>query len=442
MASVYKFGGQSIANYDRIQRCLDIIEAAADKGVVVVVSAHGDTTDRLLRAARSALEGNTDISDIRKYHMELIDALIVPSGLIEPLLVKLETLLHGVWLLKELTPRTLDHIISFGERLASRIISGALVTRGRNSVAINSYDVGMITDDHFGSASPLHGIETGLGEAFAKIEGIPVVTGFLGKNSRGEITTLGRSGSDFSATIIAAGIGASEVVIWKNVDGVMTADPSVDPRARNIPELSFDEASELAYFGAEVLHPSTLIPAIKKGIPVRVVNAFKENDLGTSIFAEPVITKSIAKSVAYKEDVTLFHLSSQRLHSVPDVLNSALAALKKLGIVAHMVTTSEAGISLITQSDLSDEQKMEATEALKRIAPVSSYPAMAIVCIVGDELKGRADAIGKIFTSLGEVGINAKAITKGASEINIGVLIKNEDIPKAVRALHGLILAR
>lgn len=438
---VLKFGGKAIGEPEYLGRCLDMIEGAASRRPVVVVSAHGDTTDELEKLAQSALSGKIMTGRLREYHEELASEHGVDLTVIDPLLMRLEALLHGIGLVKELTPRTMDHVLSFGERLSSRIVAGALTARGTNAVAVNAYDVGMVTDSNFGSARPLSGVESVIAKSFKAIKDIPVVTGFIAKDGNGEITTMGRSGSDFTATLIAAAIGADEVEIWKSVDGVMTADPGVDGKACNIPELSFDEASELAYFGAEVLHPATLVPAIRKGIPVRVANILNRDDPGTVILDKPVITKEIAKSVAYKEGVALFHLMSPRLHSVPDVLGEALRILKEFGIVAHMITTGEASISLITQSGLAVETMRGACEKLGEIAEVNCVPNMAIVCVVGDELKGNPASVGRIFTALAEAGVNARAITRSASEINLAFLVPEADLEKSVKSIHSLIVS-
>jgi len=406
-----------------------------------VVSAHGRTTDQLIDLARRAVKGEIRTGPVRDYHHELAGALGVAAGMIDSLLDRLESLLHGIGLLKELTPRTLDHVMSFGEQLSSRIVAGALAVRGLQALPVCSYDIGMVTNSRFGDATPLRQSGAEIRERLAGFDGIPVITGFLGKNQEGDITTLGRSGSDFTATYIGGALGAEEVIICKDVDGIMTADPTAEDLARNIPELSFEEASELAYFGAEVLHPATLLPAISKNVPVRVINAMKDNDVGTAILSKPVKTGSIAKSIVYKEDVTLLHLDSPRLHSVPRVLSDALAALEGEDIVAHMITTSEAGISLITQSGLDEKKIGRAVGLLSDIAPAESTPHMAIICVVGEELKGRADSVGRIFQSLAGVGINARVITRAASEINVAFLVTNKEIPAAVRALHALILS-
>lgn len=438
---VLKFGGKTMGTPEDLGKCLEIVEAQARRKPVVVVSAHGRTTDELEVLARKALAGEIKTGGIRDYHLDLASEFGVAAGIVDPLFTRLEALLHGIGLVKELTQRTMDNVLSFGERLSSRIVAAALSARGTRAVPVNSYDVGMITDSSFGNASPLPGIGGDIRSKIGAIAEIPVVTGFIAKDKNGEITTLGRSGSDFTATFIASALGVEEVEIWKNVDGVMTADPSLDERARNIPKLSFEEASELAYFGAEVLHPATLVPAISEGIPVRVANMHRRDDPGTVIVSQPVITDDLAKSIAYKEDVALFHLLSPRLHSVPDVLSSALAILKECGIVAHMITTGEAAISLITQSGLGDDAIGKARERLSGIAEVHCDRDMAIICVVGDELKGKPRSIGMIFQALAEAGVNARAITRSASEINVAFLVPDGDLKKAVRALHTLIVS-
>jgi aspartate kinase len=439
---VLKFGGGTLSTPGRLERCLDLIEKSAEREPAVVVSAHGKTTDRLIELARRAVTGEIRTGPVRDYHHELAETLGVAAGMIDSLLDRLESLLHGIGLLKELTPRTLDHVMSFGERLSSRIVAGALAVRGLRALPVCSYDIGLVTDSRFGDASPLAQSGAEIRERLSGFEGIPVITGFLGKNQEGDITTMGRSGSDFTATYIGGALGAEEVVICKDVDGVMTADPTVDDRARNIPELSFEEASELAYFGAEVLHPAALLPAISKNVSVRVINAMRDGDVGTAILSKPIKTSAIAKSIVYKEDVTLLHLDSPRLHSVPRVLSDALAALEEEDIIAHMITTSEAGISLITQSGLDEKRVSRAVGLLFPVAPAESTPHMAIICVVGEELKGRADSIGRIFESLAAAGINARVITRAASEINVAFLVANDEITAAVRALHSLILSK
>jgi aspartate kinase len=437
---VMKFGGGTLATSRRVNRCLDLIEQQKSRDPVVVVSAHGATTNQLVAAANSALSGEIKTNELWERHLELARGLSVAEGLVQPLLDNLEALLHGIGLIRELTPRTLDKIMSFGERLSARIVAGALAARGVRAVPLCAYDIGLQTNSRFGDATPLESSLAELSKNLSKQEGVSVVTGFVGKDAAGDITTLGRSGSDFSATYIARAIKAEEVVIYKDVDGVMTADPSLEAAALNIPELSFDEASELAYFGAEVLHPATLLPAIEMEIPVRVVNAFSEDQQGTVIRGQPKISQRIAKSVVYKEGVTLFHLDSPRLHSVPEILDKALHVLEEQEVVAHMIATSEAGISLISRSGLDDARRSATITKLEKLAPLKCCPDMGIICLVGEELRGKADAIGKIFTRLAEAGINGRVITRSASEINLAFLVADSEIASAVHQLHNLVL--
>lgn len=437
---VLKFGGVTLSTPEWINRCLDHIERLQPRRPIVVVSAHGKVTDQLIAAAKEAQQGRVRLGQLREYHLELADAMGVAQSMVNPLLDQLLSLLHGIALLKELTPRTMDHVMSFGERLSVRVTAGALVQRGIRALPVNAFDIGLVTDNRFGEARPLPSSEAEVGAKLKAMDCMPVVTGFLGKNEAGEITTLGRSGSDYTATYLAACVGAEEVQIFKAVDGVMTTDPSLDDRALNVPEMSFAEASELAYFGAEVLHPAAILPAVDKDIPVRVVNAKKDDDPGTQILSRPVISKRMAKAVVYKEDVTLYHMTSPRLHAVAYVLNDALRALSDVGITAHMVSTSSAGISIIAEAGLDVVRTKKPCNILEAIATTKCHPRQAIICMIGDELRGRHDAVAKVFSALTAAGINPRVITRSASEINLAFLVTNDEILPAVKALHGLLI--
>lgn len=438
---VCKFGGVTLSTPEWVDLCLDRIEHLQDRQPILVVSAHGKITDQLVEAAKEAQQGRVRLGNIREYHLDLADALDVSHSMLNPLLDQLLSLLHGIALLKELTPRTMDHVMSFGERLSVRMIAGALTQRGIRALPVNAFDVGLITDDNFGAARPLPSSEAEVGAKLRAMDCMPVVTGFLGKNQAGEITTLGRSGSDYTATYVAAAVGAEEVLIFKAVDGVMTSDPGVVDGALNVPEMSFAEASELAYFGAEVLHPAAILPAIDKDIPVRVINAKKEGDRGTIILSRPVVSSRMAKAVVYKEDVTLYHMTSPRMHAAAFVLNDALRALADVGIAAHMVSTSSAGISIIAESGLDERRTKKPCAILEKIATTKCHHRQAIICMIGDELRGRHDAVARVFQVLSDAGINARVITRSASEINLAFLVANDEILPAVKALHQLLLA-
>jgi len=437
---VLKFGGNSLSTENKVRRCAEIVKSALQRKPAVVVSAHGNTTDILVTCAKQALEGEVDTEQFTSYHYLLADSLGVERTIIEPLMFRAEAMLNGIRLVRELTPRTLDAIMSFGERLASRIFASVLCQLGVDAVPVNSYDIGFLTDSNFGNAAPLAGIEEKIAQNLRALRQVPVITGFLGKDAKGNITTIGRSGSDYTAAIIGAAIGAEEIQIWKDVDGVLTADPSVDSRARNVPELSFTEASELAYYGAEVLHPSTLIPAIRKNIPVRVANTMKPNEPGTVILPFSALTGQVAKSVVYKENVALLHIVSQRLLSVPALLSVVLGALEKCGIRVHMVVTSEASISIITDRDYSEDEIAPAIAEISQHASATCERSMAIICVLGEEMKGNADVLTKIFSALGREGVKARLVSQSASELNIALLVRSGEIEKTVKALHSLIL--
>lgn len=277
---VMKFGGSSLATAEKVRRSMSLVSKELHRQPAVVVSAIGKTTNFLIEAAQRALGGVVSTTDVERINYGLVDDLGLDREVIEPLVLSLSSLLHGVSLLGELTPRTLDHIMSFGERMSTRIVAAAMAGEGVPAAAVNAFEIGLLTDSEHGSATPKPGIDEKIGEQLRAYKVVPVITGFLGSDEHGNITTLGRSGSDFSASIVGAAVNAEEVQIWTDVNGVMTCDPSIDGTAQSLPRLSFDEASELAYYGAEVLHPNTLIPAIRKGIPVRVLNTMNPEESG------------------------------------------------------------------------------------------------------------------------------------------------------------------
>ncbi|MBI5532035.1 MAG: aspartate kinase [Deltaproteobacteria bacterium] len=437
---VMKFGGSSLANADKIRTVIDLVRRELDRYPAVVVSAHGGTTDKLLFAARAALSGKVDVSAVEKFHLDLARSLGVDPSPIAPMIEQLSKILQGVSLVDELSPRTLDHIMSFGERLSAMMVASAMNAAGLPATSLNSFEIGLRTDSHHGHASPLSDIDADIAAAVRAARGVAVITGFLGRDPKGNITTLGRSGSDFSASIVGAALQATEIQIWTDVNGVMTADPSIDSRAENLPVLSFTEASELAYYGAEVLHPSTLVPALRKGIPVRVLNTTKPQDPGTLIVHSPVLTQRMAKSVVYKEDVVLIHIASPRLMSAARLLSSSIERLATHGVGVHLAATSEATVSMVTDRSYSPEVLESVLEDLGRLGNVTAETGKAIVCVVGAEMQGKAGTAGRILATLGDAGITARMISQSASEINIALVIDGTEISRAVCALHGLLL--
>lgn len=430
---IMKFGGSSVADAEHIKRVFNIVKSYLDKKPLVVVSAHKGVTDELLDLAQGALRGEIDTSQIRRRHLGIISDLKLEAKLINKLLDDLEVLLKGVSLVKELTPRTLDYVASFGERFSSRIIAEYFTSQGISAQAFDSFDIGLITDDNFGAAMPLPEADELMKTAVSKIKKVPVVTGYIGKTRSGEITTLGRNGSDYSASIVGAAIDAEEIQIWSDVDGVLTADPSIIPAAKLLEEMSFDEASELAYYGAEVLHPATMLPAIKKNIPVRVLNTFKPDSNGTLIVPTLKRKSPGVKSIVYKEDQYILHIKTPRMFLRHGFMAKVFNVLADHKISINMVSTSEVSVSLTI--DIAKNLD-SAIEELEDLGEVTVEKDKALVCAVGEGQKGTIGIASSIFTATKNAGVNVIMISQGASEINVAFVIDNKDITKTVKALH------
>ncbi|MCG8568885.1 MAG: aspartate kinase [Spirochaetes bacterium] len=436
---VMKFGGSSIGTAEKIERCINIIADQKSKNPAVIVSAHGKTTNGLISMAESALEGNNETNSFIDFHNQLIADLKLDKQLLTTLYLELNEIIHGVKLVKELTYRTMDYICSFGERASSAIIAAALSARGYPAVQVNSYDIGLLTDNHHGSAHPLSDIDEGIAKNILSLTGIPVITGFLGRSNEGKITTLGRSGSDFSASIIGAALNVEEIQIWTDVDGVMTADPSVCSEAANLPVMSFQEASELAFYGAEVLHPATLMPAVQKKIPIKVLNSAKPQEKGTLILTTSQLSDRIAKSIVYKENLSLINIVAPQFRSTAQLLNTALTKLIELHKDIHIAATSESSISFVLDKPYTDEQLEQIVQECSALGTVSIKKNKCLVCVVGEELKGNPNVLGLIFNKLKEMQIKATMVSQSASEINVAFLIENDEIKRTVSALHSLL---
>lgn len=437
---VLKFGGSSLGTVRNVKNCADIVKAALAREPVVVVSALGKTTDALIEAAGAALGGRIEMDGIRSFHLTLIDSLRLDRKIIQGLLGELEAILKGISLVKDLSPRVRDHILSFGERMSAVIFAAALSAEGIPARPVNSYEAGFLTDSTPGCATPLPGIEEELALSLRGLDRLAVVTGFLGRDQEGNITTIGRNGSDYTAAVIGGALEAEEVQIWTDVDGVMTADPSVEEKARNLPVLSFAEASELAYYGAEVIHTGALIPAVERNIPIRVANSQNPDNPGTLIQPLGAPTRGLAKSVVYKEDVALINVVSPRLMSASGLLQFALNKLTGLGVGVHIAATSVSSVSLVTDGTYPDRVLDQAESELSKLWSVKLEKEKAIVCLVGEELRTRPEALGLVFTALARTGIKARMVAESASEINVAFLVDNTEIGPVVKALHGLLL--
>ncbi|MBI2264244.1 MAG: lysine-sensitive aspartokinase 3 [Armatimonadetes bacterium] len=436
---VMKFGGTSVGSGQRIRAVHDICAAGIEERPVVVVSAVKGVTDLLLRAAEEAALCGKDprahFQQIAQIHAGICDDLQVPSSEIKNLLDECQSLLQGLHLLRELTLRTRDAVASYGERLSARITASYFRLRGLSAKAYDAWDVGMLTSSEFTQAKPLVEAEARMKQAFSMLpeSEIPVVTGFIGKDQHGQVTTLGRGGSDYSAALIGAALRVKEIQIWTDVSGIMTGDPRVVPHARILPAVSFDEAAELAYFGAKVLHPRTIEPAITTGIPVLVKNSFFPEDPGTTILPGTEVKEGAVKAITSKKGITCLNLRSTRMLEAPGFLHSVFSVFHSHGLSIDVISTSEVSVSLTLDNA---ENLEEAMKELGDIAQVSVEQGRSIICLVGEGIKTTLGVAGRIFTVLGKEEINVEMISQGASRINITFVVSDHDADRAVRCLH------
>ena len=435
---VMKFGGSSVAGAEKIRRVAEIVKTRLARKPVLVVSAFRGVTDDLLALARESLAGDASrLEAISRRHREAAAELGVDAAPLEPLLEELAALSRGVSLLQELTPRTLDRVASFGERLSCRLIAAAFAKAGIPARPVDAFAAGLLTDERFGAAAPLPEAAEAIRGAFAGFGELPVVTGFVGRTRAGEITTLGRNGSDYSATILGAALGAEEIQIWSDTDGIMTADPRLVPDARPLSDLSFAEACELAYYGGKVLHPHTLVPAMAKDIPVRVLNTFKSDHPGTLIVARPARAAAgapVLKSIAFKRRQLIVSASSPRMTSGPGFLARIFAAFARHEIDVDMLATSEVSVSATTASERNVER---AVAELSAEFEMTVERGQAVICAVGDGLQSVPGVAADVFTAVREAGVNVRMISQGASKNNVAFVVDDADVERAVRGLHA-----
>jgi len=455
-----KFGGTSVGTAERIRGAAELVAAAAhERDVVVVVSAMSGVTNALVDAANRAGRGDQnswqELSTllITKHH-EALRALISDPARRERIRAEVDGIIEeasnrcrGVAWLGELTPRVLDSISGVGERLSARLVAGTLVELGVPASALEATDF-LITDDVHGNAQPLEAETRERAQSVllprARSGAVPVVTGFIGANKSGVPTTLGRGGSDYSATILGAAIDADDIVIWTDVDGVLTADPRLVPEASLLEQISYNEAAELAFFGAKVLHPSTLHPVRRRGIPVWIRNSFAPDHRGTVISPNSNPTQECTKAVTAMRDVTLLTVGGPGIIGVPDVAAWTFAATAE----------ARARILLITQASSQDDicfvvpsvDAGRTVESLRRTFLIGVRPVeldhiqvnddVAIVAVVGDKMRGTPGIAGRVFSRLGREGVNLIAIAQGSSENNISFLVEARQMQKAVAAVH------
>ena len=445
---VMKFGGTSVEDPAAIGRTAAIVagRVALGKQPVVVVSAMAKVTDQLLRAAAASAQGDrTDAlaisSRLRLRHRDTAMALVKnPADLaalidfIDQEFDSLDEVLRGLAAILELTPRISDLIVSYGERLSSRIVAAGFRELGINSAHVDAREV-VITDSQFQKAVPQPAlIEKRAAEKLLPLikQGqVPVMGGFIASNEAGITTTLGRGGSDFSGALVGGALTAEAIEIWTDVDGIMTTDPRICPDALRVKTISFEEAAELAYFGAKVLHPATILPAVKKNIPVFVLNSRNAACEGTRITSLAPHCKSPFKSIAVKKKLSIIDVVASRMLMTHGYLSEVFAIFDKYQCPVDMVSTSEVSISLTVDSN----EKLPALAAdLGKLADVKYEGRKALICMVGDDIRGQNGIAAQVFNAIRH--INVRMISQGASEINMSFMIDEDDADEAVRSLH------
>lgn len=434
-----KFGGSSVANAQRIRHISDIVKARLNRKPVLVVSAMGDTTDHLLEAADRALAGTVGIEEVVNLHRQTVDALGLGEDFwqaeVAPLLLKLENLLTGVSLVRELSLRTRDYLVSFGERLSVRVLAAWFRKEGVRAEALDAWQAGFISNGSNGSAEVLDSSYATIASILnAKlVEGIlPIVTGFIAKDEKGIITTLGRGGSDLTATIIGAACGAEEIQVWKDVDGILTADPRIVKNARPVSTLTYEEASELAYFGAQVLHPRSMQPCIRYEVPVRVKNSYNPDAPGTIIVAKLEGSSSPVRAITAKKKITLLDIVSSRMLGQYGFLARVFDAFEMHKVSVDMVATSEVSVSLT----LDEGQELAGVKKdLEKISRVNVKKGKAIITLIGDVARS-SQILAGAFAVCAEQGVIVQMVSQGASKVNMSFIVDDGQTASLIPALH------
>ena len=452
---VMKFGGTSVEDAVAIDRTARIVSSRRSQDVlpIVVVSAMAKVTDQLIAAASAAGRGDRAGSlaisaRLRHRHHDTARKLLMEGGTgveppgfaefsewIDKQFESLDEIFRGLAAVGELTARTSDMVVSFGEQLSSRLVTAGFAARGLDAVHVDSRKC-IITDAQYGRAIPNDAlIEKRLEEVvlpLLKDKKLPVMGGFIGSTEEGVTTTLGRGGSDFTAALVGGGLNASVIEIWTDVNGIMTSDPRICPDALRVKTISFEEAAELAYFGAKVLHPATILPAVQKNIPVAVLNSRNPENEGTRITALASHCRSPFKSIAVKKRLTIIDVVASRMLMSHGYLKSIFDVFDKHKCAVDMVSTSEVSVSVTVDSN---ERLPEISADLSKVADVKYEGRKALICMVGEDIRGQNGIAAQVFNAIRHV--NVRMISQGASEINMSFMIEEDDVEEAVRSLHA-----
>jgi aspartate kinase len=447
---VVKFGGTSVGDADAICRAADVVASRLSRAPVVVVSAASGTTTELLGIAEQAARGQLigalrSVEHIRERHIAMCEVLLCNSATgpditaeIAAMCDEVASLAEALTTLGHITPRSLDAVASFGEQISSLLVTEAFRARGIPAQHVDARDV-VVTSDHFNEAEPsLDAISERARDRIAPVVrsgSVPVLGGYIGATSAGVTTTLGRGGSDYTASLLGAALGADDIEIWTDVDGMLTADPRVVSDAKLISQIRFDEASELASFGAKVLHPNTIAPAVRRGIPVYIYNTRKPQLSGTRIMFDA--PRRAVTAIAAKGDVTIVRVSAPRMLLAKGFLRSVFEIFERHRTSVDVVSTSEVSVSVT----LDDAARLdELLVDLRLLGDVSIERDRAVVAIVGSGIGDRGDCMGRALTALGDMHVHMVSLS--ATGINLTVVVDGAAMHDAMRALHGEFIAQ
>ena len=453
-----KFGGTSVGDAAAMEQAIQAIRSRLDRRPLVVASAMRGVTDALGECGEAAHQGNEAdavrrLTELAEQHRTTAQDLLNDDEVLSDLesmldanVEEMRTLLKGLAILGELTPRSHDALLAYGERLSTRILAAAMRERGLSAQWLDAREI-VVTDDRFGRASPLVDESRERAATIRSISEageIPVTQGFIGATRDGTTTTLGRGGSDYSAAFLAQILEAEEIEIWTDVKGVMTADPKVVPDAHPVPELSYAETAELAHFGAKVLHPLTVAPAVEAEIPLRILNTFEPDAPGTRVVREVRVDDHAVKALTAIHGLSLVTIAGRGMLGIPGVAARVFSAVADEGINVLMISqaSSEQSICFLITSDETDRAIRALEAAFERerhrhtIDRIDAQDGVAILAVVGAGMKGTPGIAGKLFGALGTDGINVVSIAQGSSEYNLSIVVAEREADDAMRAIH------
>ncbi|HUP47420.1 MAG TPA: lysine-sensitive aspartokinase 3, partial [Thermoanaerobaculia bacterium] len=444
---IIKFGGTSVGDAQRVANAIDIVAARREQKPIVVVSALSGVTNELVAASEAAQACDGErvdqiIAAVRRRHEDVAVQLVQQkldffeafTRQLDKQIEQIHTILRGITLLGEITPRARDKVMSIGEKLSSVLFAYSMMMRAVPGEHVHSEDV-VITDTRFGEATPLmdETREAARRSLLPLIERnlIPVMGGFIGRTRDGATTTLGRGGSDYSAAIVGAALGAEEIQIWTDVDGMMTCDPRLIPGARIIDSISYVEAAELAWFGAKVLHPRTIAPAVERNIPVRVLNTHNVSSPGTLITRDGDERHHGPRAIALKKGITVLHMTSSKMLGAYGFLARLFAIFEQLEVAVDLITTSEISVSVTI------DEKHNLSQLVERLAPVAGVEVrdnQCIVAVVGRNLMKDSEVGARVFEALRGVPMSMLAL--GTSGLNLSIVVEEKDAERAVKSIH------